>query len=146
MKFKTISLAASLALLAIQTGFSQDTTTHKNPLSLTPELARATMAYGYGTIPFILRNDSTEEIEFLQDWHNFVEMMTTNNSGEKVTLLDFQDPGGVRISEGPEPSPIRLKPATSGTYVAEFSMDTLAYAASKGKKIFGELAGHFTTS
>ena len=90
MKFKTISLAASLALLAIQTGFSQDTTTHKNPLSLTPELARATMAYGYGTIPFILRNDSTEEIEFLQDWHNFVEMMTTNNSGEKVTLLDFQ--------------------------------------------------------
>jgi len=111
-------------------------------LSLTPDFSKGTLDNGRGMLPFIVKNNSTEDIIFMQDWNEVVNLMTVDDSGKKVTIRDFSDPNGGRSYSGPGPRPVVLKPGESGTYESQFAMETLAFAAGKNKKIFGEIPGH----
>jgi len=108
------------------------------PVTLQADLQNGTLSQGgWGMVPFVLKNTSTNEISFVIS----VRLTTTNDSGKQVTLGELQNPNeGQGFSyEGTGPRTQNLNPGESAKLQASFSMDNLAYVAGKGRKVFGQL-------
>jgi hypothetical protein len=144
MNSRCILILGLLTVLWKGIGVAQTAGINQNFLSLTPDFAKATLNEGYGKIPFTVKSDSTDDIVFMPDWYGVVRLMTTDDSGNAVSIEDFRDPHRIRMHSGPRPHPVVLKPGQTGTYDSHFSMETLAFVAAKNKKIFGEIPGHTT--
>ncbi|MGB8355231.1 MAG: hypothetical protein WCD79_15135 [Chthoniobacteraceae bacterium] len=123
-------------------GYSESPITRQNYLSLIPDLAKATLNEGYGKIPFIVKNNSDEDVVFIEQWRLTVSLLTVNDAGHEVPIEDFKNPFGPHWHSGGGPVQIVLKPGESKTYDSPFSMDTFAFVAGKNKKIFGKISGH----
>lgn len=110
-------------------------------VTLKPDLDAATLNEGYGKLPFTVRNNSPIAIDVLPYYRGVVTLMTTNDLGQPVTIEYYRNPSPIPVSAvGSFPIPIRLKPAESRTFDAGFSMDTMAFVASKKRKTFGEVS------
>ena len=110
-------------------------------LTLTPDIAKASMNEGRGKIPFTVKNISSEDVVFTENWRIVVDLMTIDEAGKMVAIEDFRDSHRTRFYSGPGPSPIVLKPGETGTYNSQFSMATMAFVLGKNKKIFGKILG-----
>jgi hypothetical protein len=113
----------------------------ESPVTLDADLQNGTLTQGgWGMVPFVLKNTSTNEISFVASWTP-VLLTTTNSSGKPVTLDELKNPDipPILSNDGIRPRPQNLKSGESVKLQASFSMDTLAYAARKGRKVFGQL-------
>jgi hypothetical protein len=114
---------------------------YEPPVTLQADLQNGTLSQGgWGMVPFVLKNTSTNEILFMTSWTP-VLLTTTNSAGKPVTLDELQNPNAPPVFsyEGIDPRPQNLNPGESVKLQASFSMNTLAYAAGKGRKVFGLL-------
>lgn len=135
-----------MVLLAVCSSQASDSIgLNENFLTVTPNLAGATVKDGQGKIPFTVKNNLTEDVLLSVDWYMAVRLSTLDTAGKVVSLEDFRNPHRIHIS-GPGAQPVVLKAATTGTYYASFSVDTMEFVASKNKKIFAEVPGRTVTT
>jgi hypothetical protein len=141
--FPALLVSLALSVLPLRADTSAG---NRNGLSLEPDFHSAALNEGRGTLTFNFQNNSPDEIEFVSDYHYAVQLMTVDDSGNKVSIEDFVHGSTFDPNMWSHQVICALKPGVRETYVANFSMDTLAAVARRNKKIFGEITGHNTRS
>jgi len=148
MKNKLFILAILPCIFWIKTGLSQNieyvskASLNVQPyLALEPDIANASMKYGYVNIPFIVTNNTNKDVILSLPWNKMDKLMTQDDSANISPIDGFANgtyggPGG-----GPRPQQVVLKPGESGTYNSIASLNGLAFVANKKKKIMGAVTG-----
>ena len=124
--------------------YADPSTGKHSPLTLTPVFSGTTLDYGYGKIPFSVKNNSNQNLLVVDKWDHVVDLMTSDDSGQNIPIENYRR-GPDLLGNGrglPGKTAVRiLKPGETGTFDSLFSMETLDYVAKKGKKIFGGVTG-----
>lgn len=110
---------------------------HPN-LTLTPLLLSATLNDGFGKLPFVIENKSSTGVMITPYWHAVVRLMTYD-SDEEIPVKEF-GPHSPSSEHGDSP-PILLKPGTTGTFNAFYTIQAIDYLRSVNKRIYGDISG-----
>ena len=78
MTTKPILAVIAFTLYLSGFGFSQPSTVSQNYVSLTPDLTKVTLKNGYGTIPFTIKNNYTDDVALWRNWSLVVYLMRCN--------------------------------------------------------------------
>ena len=103
-----------------------------------PLLNEAILDDGYGEIPFIVQNKTTNTINIRGFHGRAAVLMTLNDLGERTTVARFSEQDSVPYSAN-QNTPVLLRPGETGTFNCPFSMETLAFVAARNHKIFGAI-------
>jgi hypothetical protein len=127
-------LLSSLCLSQKREAVGNDSVANESNLILTPLLQSAALNNGLGTIPFSARNDCAKAVSIV----SFVELMTTTDSGSKISIEHFRS--GNPMGGGIEHRPVILQPGETGTFDGISAMETFAFVRDGNKTILGELS------
>lgn len=125
-----------------EAGFEESGTNERSYLTITPELKQGTLENGYSTIPFVVKNNSGEDIELYIRSIGIDGLTTVDDSGNKILIAYYRyhgnPPGG--IYSGPTEWLV-LKPQESITLNSENGMGTLGYLLDRHKLVFARMSG-----